>query len=79
MQLTGRQLKADKVIDGFESTWKAKGWFERDAPAAIPSGSPVDKARGLMSELEQMQGSDAGNQMTPQAPRPGLQELAMTQ
>lgn len=74
-QLTGVPLKSRKVIDGFESTWKAKGWFETDAPAPMSAGgSTQDQAQGLLAGLEkmggQMAGSKTGQALTPKPMQP---------
>lgn len=73
-QITGRPLNPDKVIEGFERTWKTK-LFEKEAPKS--GASPVqEKAQDMLQKLDNMeppQPSEAGQQMTPQTP--GLKQL----
>lgn len=82
MQVTGRTIKADKLIDDFERTWKVKGLFERDTPAPMMGGGSVeDKAQGMLAELGKMQ-TPAAQQLTPKTQgipgtQPGAKTLAM--
>ena len=69
-KLTGRRVKADKLIESFESTWKAKGLFERDLPvdesiADNESGGVKDKAKGLLDGLTEMGGGTPTAQALP--------------
>ena len=44
-KLTGRQLDQGKPIEDFEETWKARGWFGKQAPQPMP-GMP-GQAQGM--------------------------------
>lgn len=66
MQLTGRQMKPDILIDSFERTWKAKGLFERNNPGvpmgnnapAQPGGAqgaqPVEPSGGVPAQAQDL-------------------------
>lgn len=67
-QLTGRPLNPDKVIDGFERTWKAK-LFEKQAPQ---NGNPAVQGQAE-DMLKQLGGMEEGMGQPSQPPgQPGM-------
>ena len=68
-QITGRQMNADKLIDNFESTWKAKGLFEREnVEMPVPGGDVKAQGEGLLNKIKGMQGGPAPVPASPMTP-----------
>jgi hypothetical protein len=59
MQITGRKVSGDKLVEDFESAWKIKGMFEDESsivpPGVMEGGSVEDKAKGMMKNLNTFQ------------------------
>lgn len=66
MQLAGARFNKNKLLDTYERTWKAKGLFERDAPAPMPQPGMEQQPGGMPP---QPGGIPAGG-MNPVAPMP---------
>lgn len=59
-QIAGRPMNGDKIIDDYERTWRAKDWFQKQAPVALQQGNVMSQesegkegeARNLLKEME---------------------------
>ncbi len=58
-QATGRQLNAERVVDEFEQTWRAKDWFKAPEQAPPPSGQPQDGQEDGGASVQPGASSDA--------------------
>jgi hypothetical protein len=74
-KLTGKPLNPDIVTDTFERKWKAKDWFNVQAPQGAPmEGTPEEEkmkggAQDLLKNIASMEQGGGGDSLGEQVPR----------
>lgn len=85
-QISGRPLNGDRIIDDYERTWRARDWFQRQAPpiqAGQVSPENTAEAQELLPELDTLARTPVDSQLRNgiqggQTQRPGVNTLSRT-
>jgi len=63
-QVTGDKVNGDKVKNDFETTWKARDWFQRQPVPQIPGQNTEEgQAQDLLGQINEFESSTAAGQL----------------